>query len=167
MNLMYKEIVVKRNITDITFMILNMKKSATSISELKKRVSFPVYQEPANQDIVAMLDGKKDDMLIYDRCGLLVDHLRMPYSYMRYPYVWDSLKKVYNNKISECHRHCPTPTTAAPTQSTTAMPVTSQEFSINTTVSVTTQPARLETTTNSSFKILNNQSTVASEEETK
>jgi len=35
-----------------------------------------------------MLDGKKDDMLIYDRCGLLIDHLRMPYSYMGYPYVW-------------------------------------------------------------------------------
>lgn len=162
---MYKEIVVKRNITDITFMIVNMKQAATSISELKKRVSFPVYQEPDNQDIVSRLDGKKDDMLFYDRCGLLVTHLRMPYSNMGYPYVWNSLKNVYNNKISKCQRHCPTPTTAAPTQSTTAMPVTSQDVSINITQSVTTQP-RLETTTSSSLKILKNQSTVTSEEDT-
>lgn len=153
---MYNKIVVKRNITDITFMILNMKKSAASISELKKRVSFPVYQEPAKQNIVAMLKGKKDDMLIYDRCGLLVHHLRMPYSYMGYSYVWNSLKEVYNNKISKCQEHCPTSTTAAPTttQSTTAMPVTSQEVLMNTTEGVTSKP-RPETASSSSLKILN------------
>ena len=68
-------------------MILNMKKAAASISELTRRVSFPVYQEPANQDIMAMLGGKKDDILIYDRCGRLVYHWKMPQSYLGYPFV--------------------------------------------------------------------------------
>lgn len=69
-------------------MILNMKKAAASISELESRVSFPVYQEPANRDIMAMLGGKKDDMLIYDRCGFLVHHWKMPLSYLGYSFVW-------------------------------------------------------------------------------
>ncbi|KAJ7381991.1 selenium binding [Desmophyllum pertusum] len=124
-----------------------MKQAAASISELESRVSFPVYQEPANQDIMGMLDGKKDDMLIYDRCGLLVYHYSMPH--VVGPRVWNSLGRVYNNKISKCHRHCPTTITATTTQSTTAMPVTSQEASTNpTSESVTSQP-QPETTTSS------------------
>ena len=81
----------------------------------------------------------------------------------------DSLKKVYNNKISKCQQHCPKPTTAASTQFTTAMPVTSQEVSVNATESVTSQP-QLEATMSTSLKILNrndsNQSAAASEEDT-
>ena len=68
-------------------MILNMKRAAATISELANRVSFPVYQEPASQDIMGKLGGVKDDILIYDRCGLLVDHFTMPYSYMGFPFV--------------------------------------------------------------------------------
>lgn len=67
-------------------MILNMKRAAATISELTDRVSFPVYQEPAKQDIMGKLKGVKDDILIYDRCGLLVDHFTMPYSYMGFPF---------------------------------------------------------------------------------
>ena len=68
-------------------MILNMKRAAATINELTKRVSFPVYQEPASQDIMGMLGGVKDDILIYDRCGLLVDHFTMPWSYLGYSFV--------------------------------------------------------------------------------
>ena len=76
-----------RNITDISFMILNMKRAASTISQLTSRVSFPVYQEPVSQDIMGMLGGAKDDILIYDRCGLLVKHFSMPYSYLGWPFV--------------------------------------------------------------------------------
>ena len=76
-----------RNITDVSFMILNMKRAASTISQLTSRVSFPVYQEPVSQDIMGMLGGAKDDILIYDRCGLLVKHFSMPYSYLGWPFV--------------------------------------------------------------------------------
>ena len=76
-----------RNITDVSFMILNMKRAASTISKLTSRVSFPVYQEPVSKDIMGMLGGAKDDILIYDRCGLLVKHFSMPYSYLGWPFV--------------------------------------------------------------------------------
>lgn len=76
-----------RNLSDVSFMILNMKEAAATIKLLTEKVSFPVYQEPASQDIMGLLGGRKDDILIYDRCGLLVDHFSMPHSYLGYPFV--------------------------------------------------------------------------------
>ena len=92
-----------RNITDVSFMILNMKAAADTITELTNRVSFPVYQEPASQDIMGMLGGVKDDILIYDRCGLLAYHFSMPFSYLGYPFVryvadcWYNFHRYFRN----------------------------------------------------------------------
>lgn len=143
MNVMYKKMVIERNISDVSFMILNMKKAAATINELTRRVSFPVYQEETTQDIMGLLGGKKDDILIYNRCGLLVDHFTMPYSYLGYSFVRQSLQKVIN-KTSKCQKHCPATSTITTTQST-AMRDTSQDVAINPTTfssseSVTSQP---------------------------
>uniref|UniRef100_A0A286Y2Y3 Selenoprotein P n=1 Tax=Cavia porcellus TaxID=10141 RepID=A0A286Y2Y3_CAVPO len=65
---------------------------------LKKHVSdhISVYQQEQHQpDIWSRLKGNKDDILIYDRCGRLAYHLRMPYSFLSFPYVEQAIKIVY------------------------------------------------------------------------
>ncbi|XP_022782117.1 selenoprotein Pb-like [Stylophora pistillata] len=128
MERMFKGVVMKRNLTDISFMILNMKRAANSISELQRRVSFPVYQEPADRDIMGLLGGSKDDFLIFDRCGLLAYHLKWPRNYLLFPFVRNALIKEYTNKGSKCKRHCPIKTTTTATQSTTNRIITAQEI---------------------------------------
>ncbi|KFO89621.1 Selenoprotein P, partial [Buceros rhinoceros silvestris] len=45
----------------------------------------------------------KDDFLIYDRCGRLVYHLGLPYSFLPLPYVEESIKIAYcENKCGNC-----------------------------------------------------------------
>ncbi|KFW79656.1 Selenoprotein P, partial [Phalacrocorax carbo] len=45
----------------------------------------------------------KDDFLIYDRCGRLVYHLGLPYSYLSFQYVEESIKIAYcENKCGNC-----------------------------------------------------------------
>ncbi|KFU92591.1 Selenoprotein P, partial [Chaetura pelagica] len=45
----------------------------------------------------------KDDFLIYDRCGRLVYHLGLPYSFLTFQYVEDSIKVAYcENKCGNC-----------------------------------------------------------------
>ncbi|KFR17906.1 Selenoprotein P, partial [Opisthocomus hoazin] len=45
----------------------------------------------------------KDDFLIYDRCGRLVYHLGLPYSFLSFQYVEDSIKIAYcENKCGNC-----------------------------------------------------------------
>ncbi|KFP11886.1 Selenoprotein P, partial [Egretta garzetta] len=45
----------------------------------------------------------KDDFLIYDRCGRLVYHLGLPYSFLSFPYVEESIKIAYcENKCGNC-----------------------------------------------------------------
>lgn len=63
-----------------------MNKAATRIKLLTEKVSSPVYQEPASQVIMGLLGERKDDILIYDRCRLLVDHFSIPHSYLGYPF---------------------------------------------------------------------------------
>lgn len=69
-------------------MVLNGRRAASTINKLKSLISFPVYQELQNQTYWEALDGKKDDILLYDRCGRLSSHIRMPNSNMKYPHVW-------------------------------------------------------------------------------
>ncbi|KFO79144.1 Selenoprotein P, partial [Cuculus canorus] len=45
----------------------------------------------------------KDDFLIYDRCGRLVYHLGLPYSFLSFRYVEDAIKIAYcENKCGNC-----------------------------------------------------------------
>uniref|UniRef100_A0A8B9G7E2 Selenoprotein P n=1 Tax=Amazona collaria TaxID=241587 RepID=A0A8B9G7E2_9PSIT len=58
-----------------------------------------VYQQDEQQDDVwTKLNGNKDDFLIYDRCGRLVYHLGLPYSFLSFDYVEESIKTAYCEK---------------------------------------------------------------------
>lgn len=66
--------------------------------QLRERVSkdIPVYQQHTGQpDVWATLKGKKDDFLIYDRCGRLVYHLGLPYTFLSFPYVEEAIQIAY------------------------------------------------------------------------
>lgn len=63
---------------DISFIIVNHVRAKDFIDELKRRVSFPVYQDEPTLMIQQKLNGGIDDLFIYDRCGTLVHHMRKP-----------------------------------------------------------------------------------------
>ncbi|XP_031566158.1 selenoprotein P-like [Actinia tenebrosa] len=106
-------------IKGISFMILNGRNAASSINKLTKLVSIPVYQEPQNKTYWEALDGKKDDILLYDRCGRLSSHIRMPKSNMRYPHVWNNLFTASGNQVcGKCTRVSRAKTTMATTRTT-------------------------------------------------
>ncbi|NXW61097.1 SEPP1 protein, partial [Eurystomus gularis] len=73
---------------------------------LKESVSdyITVYQQDEQQaDVWTTLNGNKDDFLIYDRCGRLVYHLGLPYSFLSFQYVEESIKIAYcENKCGNC-----------------------------------------------------------------
>nr|KAF6489858.1 hypothetical protein HJG59_010260 [Molossus molossus] len=73
---------------------------------LKNEVSehIPVYQQEENQtDVWTLLNGNKDDFLIYDRCGRLVHHLGMPFSILSFSYVEEAIKIAYcEEKCGNC-----------------------------------------------------------------
>lgn len=73
---------------------------------LKSQVSdyIPVYQQEENQtDVWTLLDGKKDDFLVYDRCGRLVYQIGLPFSFLSFPYVEEAIKIAYcENKCGNC-----------------------------------------------------------------
>jgi len=57
------------------------------VSYLEERVQFPVYQAAPGNDVFQMLNGRKDDVYVYDRCGRLAYHIPFPKSYTRYGFV--------------------------------------------------------------------------------
>uniref|UniRef100_A0A8C3RM15 Selenoprotein P n=2 Tax=Chelydra serpentina TaxID=8475 RepID=A0A8C3RM15_CHESE len=72
--------------------------SQLKIHTLREKVSenITVYQQDEKQhDVWTTLNGNKDDFLIYDRCGRLVYHLGLPYSFLTFPYVEESIKIAY------------------------------------------------------------------------
>uniref|UniRef100_A0A8B9I3Q6 Selenoprotein P n=1 Tax=Anser brachyrhynchus TaxID=132585 RepID=A0A8B9I3Q6_9AVES len=73
---------------------------------LKESVSeyITVYQQDEQQaDVWTTLNGNKDDFLIYDRCGRLVYHLGLPYSFLSFNYVEEAIKIAYcENKCGNC-----------------------------------------------------------------
>uniref|UniRef100_A0A8C3BF63 Selenoprotein P n=1 Tax=Cairina moschata TaxID=8855 RepID=A0A8C3BF63_CAIMO len=73
---------------------------------LKESVSeyITVYQQDEHQaDVWTTLNGNKDDFLIYDRCGRLVYHLGLPYSFLSFNYVEEAIKIAYcENKCGNC-----------------------------------------------------------------
>uniref|UniRef100_A0A8C5QJM4 Selenoprotein P N-terminal domain-containing protein n=1 Tax=Leptobrachium leishanense TaxID=445787 RepID=A0A8C5QJM4_9ANUR len=85
---------------DISYMIVNDKSDNSQIlfPVLQQRApsGMPVYQQtPEQDDVWEMLNGDKDDFLIYDRCGRLIFHIRLPYSYLHYRYVEAAIRSTY------------------------------------------------------------------------
>jgi len=64
----------------VKFMVLNGRKAASTFSWYKGKIGYPAYQEPATKKYWEMLNGAKDDIIIYDRCGRLSAHIKMPRS---------------------------------------------------------------------------------------
>ena len=73
---------------------------------LKNKVSehISVYQQEENQtDVWTLLNGNKDDFLIYDRCGRLVYHIGLPFSSLSFLYVEEAIKIAYcEDKCGNC-----------------------------------------------------------------
>ncbi|KAL8203929.1 UNVERIFIED_CONTAM: hypothetical protein K2H54_065019 [Gekko kuhli] len=86
--------------TNVSFVVVNHQgpSSQKKYPHLREKVSenIPVYQQGKTQpDVWTVLNGKKDDFLIYDRCGRLVYHLGLPYSFLTFPYVEDAIHVTY------------------------------------------------------------------------
>ncbi|MBN3302372.1 SELPB protein, partial [Amia calva] len=70
--------------------------------ELKRRApeGIPVYQQALVQaDVWEILQGDKDDFLIYDRCGQLTFHIVLPYSFLHFPYIEAAIRATYLTDI--------------------------------------------------------------------
>ncbi|XP_075037728.1 selenoprotein Pb-like [Mixophyes fleayi] len=89
-----------QGLTNISYMIVNDQSSLSKLMyrELKRRAppGVPVYQQASAQDDVwNILNGNKDDFLIYDRCGRLTFHIRLPHSFLHFPYVYAAINATY------------------------------------------------------------------------
>ncbi|CAG2105446.1 unnamed protein product [Medioppia subpectinata] len=72
----------KSGLKDIHFILINSKDidAKQKLKDVTQKVSFGVYQENESDLIWSALDGGKDDMFIYDRCGLLTYYIPFPLS---------------------------------------------------------------------------------------
>ncbi|NWU83724.1 SEPP1 protein, partial [Onychorhynchus coronatus] len=95
-------------LVNISYVVVNHQgaQSQREFHLLKESVSdyITVYQQEEQQDDVwTTLNGNKDDFLIYDRCGRLVYHLGLPYSFLHFRYVEEAIKIAYcGNKCGNC-----------------------------------------------------------------
>lgn len=94
--------------TNVSFVVLNHKSHHSHLKyhHLREKVAqnIPVYQQDTNQpDIWTAVKGKKDDFLIYDRCGRLVYHLGLPYTFLSFSYVEEAIQSTYcESKCGNC-----------------------------------------------------------------
>ncbi|NXD14189.1 SELPB protein, partial [Nothocercus nigrocapillus] len=82
-------------------MIVNEKAplSRAMFGELVRQAppGIPVYQqEPQDPDVWQVLEGDKDDFLVYDRCARLAFHIQLPYSFLHFPYVESAIRFTYS-----------------------------------------------------------------------
>ncbi|KAM8930101.1 selenoprotein Pb-like [Pelodytes ibericus] len=89
-----------RGLSNISYMIVNDQsyhsKLMLPVLLRKAPLGIPVFeQDPSQADVWDLLNGDKDDFLIYDRCGRLTFHIRLPYSYLHFPYVESAIRYTY------------------------------------------------------------------------
>lgn len=60
----------------------NLPHSQMVLHELTSRVTFDVYQDTAEKNIWGLMEGGKDDIYVYDRCGRLAYYIPYPLSIM-------------------------------------------------------------------------------------
>lgn len=92
---------------DLEFIIVNSKLSHSQdkLFELQKRVSFPVYQETEEEQVWSVMEGGKDDMYVYDRCGRLTYYIPFPLSILNEsPLVSNAILATYYQ--SPCGENC-------------------------------------------------------------
>lgn len=94
--------------SNISYIVVNHQGAPSQLkhTHLKNQVSdhIAVYRQEEHQtDVWTLLNGNKDDFLIYDRCGRLVYHLGLPYSFLTFPYVEEAIKIAYcEQKCGNC-----------------------------------------------------------------
>ncbi|XP_078075546.1 selenoprotein Pb-like [Mustelus asterias] len=93
-----------QDLKDVRYMIVNEKtpQSRAMFWELQRHVpkNIPVYQQsPFQHDIWSILQGNKDDFLIYDRCGKLTFHIVLPYSYLHFRYTEAAIRATYSKDV--------------------------------------------------------------------
>ncbi|PRD30179.1 UNVERIFIED_CONTAM: sepp1b [Trichonephila clavipes] len=69
---------------DLEFIIVNsnLPHSQMVLHELTNRVTFDVYQDTIEKNIWGLMEGGKDDIYVYDRCGRLAYYIPYPLSIM-------------------------------------------------------------------------------------
>ncbi|KYO47991.1 selenoprotein Pb [Alligator mississippiensis] len=95
-----REKLSRQGMANVSYMIVNEKAplSRAMYWELKRQApeGVPVYQQGIlDPDVWQILDGDKDDFLIYDKCGRLVFHISLPYSFLHFPYVESAVHFTY------------------------------------------------------------------------
>ncbi|XP_030844516.1 selenoprotein Pb-like [Strongylocentrotus purpuratus] len=135
---MRRQYISQHNITDINFIVINAGdlRSRLNYYRLYRLGYFDLYQDYSSEtapeeNVWSLLDGAKDDFLIYDRCGQLTYHIPMPYSALRYPFIQIAIESTYTGR-HPCNCSADEPTT-------TAMPST--EKAATTIASTTPTPA--------------------------
>lgn len=92
----------------MSFVIINAREflSKSMINELEKRVSFPIYQDNWKENVWGLLEGGKDDMYLYDRCGRLTFYIPFPLSIIhpQQPIVSAAIHATYYDKV--CGESC-------------------------------------------------------------
>lgn len=97
-------------LANISFLVVNEQdaQSRAMYWELKRRTAegIPVYQQtPLQNNVWEILEGDKDDFLVYDRCGHLTFHIVLPYSFLQYPYIEAAIRATYHKNICNCSLH--------------------------------------------------------------
>lgn len=98
----------KQGYYNISYVVVNHQGPPSQLkhTHLKNQVSdhIAVYRQEEHQtDVWTLLNGNKDDFLVYDRCGRLVYHLGLPYSFLTFPYVEEAIKIAYcEEKCGNC-----------------------------------------------------------------
>ncbi|ETE67319.1 Selenoprotein Pb, partial [Ophiophagus hannah] len=90
---------------NVSFMIVNEKtpSSRAMYWELKRHApkGVPVFQQQILEpEVWQILQGNKDDFLIYDRCRKLTFHIQLPYSFLHLPYVEAAVR--YTSRKDYC-----------------------------------------------------------------
>ncbi|XP_075228591.1 uncharacterized protein LOC142328629 [Lycorma delicatula] len=89
---------LKQNITDISFKIINKKTSHTNLERLSSLAGeIPVFQEQQDEHIWKKMQADVDHVYIFNRCGKLTEHFTFPWSMVNYPYVKQAILSADKN----------------------------------------------------------------------
>lgn len=106
---------LRPNMTELQFLVVNDRKSAHLRDHLERRVSFAVHQETEEEPVWTTMEGGKDDVFIFDRCGRLAFYVPFPISLVlpgHLPVVEESLRRAYDGE--PCGLTCEEPTERNP-----------------------------------------------------
>lgn len=101
---------------DVVYMVINHQgeQAQRLHAMLAQRLSdnISLYKQVDQQpDVWQALSGKKDDFIIFDRCGRLTHHISLPYSVIGHGHIEKAIKEAYCNRIcGDCsHEAADTP----------------------------------------------------------